>query len=90
MPAHAAWFRYDTIHGVERNALPDFFLATSAAKNSTVRQPCLRPLIPCPSLVSNEETPDSCSLLCCGSAPASNLRNIPVRAGTMGMHGMSQ
>lgn len=38
MPAHAAWFHYNAIHGVERDALPDFFLNTSAAKNSTVRQ----------------------------------------------------
>ena len=37
MPAHAAWFHYNAIHGVERDALPDFFLNTSAAKNSTVR-----------------------------------------------------
>ena len=49
VPAHAAWFHYNAIHGVERDALPDFFLNTSAAKNSTVHLTRLQLLTSYPS-----------------------------------------
>ncbi len=42
VPAHAAWFRYDAVHMMERDALPEFFrsgASVSASKNPQVRQP---------------------------------------------------
>ena len=35
MPSHAAWFRTDEVHDVERRALPEFFDGTSASKTPT-------------------------------------------------------
>lgn len=46
MPAHAAWYRYNCIHPVERNALPDFFQSSgSSTSKARVRKrgPCHAP-----------------------------------------------
>lgn len=42
VPAHAEWFRYDRVHMLERNALPDFF--RSGASVSASKNPLVRPL----------------------------------------------